>query len=121
MDEYIKRGSLVSEYDKAMKWLRENSHNHSLSDYIERMAAMQTGKTMTEAIPAADVVPARHGRWVEVEVKELAYYKMMIASMRCDQCGRYHNEVYHYGNPTEMAKYCGFCGALMDKDGDGDV
>lgn len=99
-------------------------------EYIEREAAIaETRKPrLTDAelrrrlanIPAADVVEVRHGRWVEVEVKELAYYKMMIASMRCDQCGRYHNEVYHYGNQTEMAKYCGFCGALMDKDGDGE-
>ena len=93
----------------------EAAYNAIVRNYAVDEQLSDLGK-----IPAADVVPVRHGRWVEVEVKELAYYKMMIASMRCDQCGRYHNEVYHYGNPTEMAKYCGFCGALMDKDGDGE-
>lgn len=91
-----------------------------MKEYIEREAfvdAMHGDYRDIELVknfPATDVVEVRPGRWVEVEVKELAYYKMMIASMRCDQCGRYHNEVYHYGNPTEMAKHCGFCGARMD-------
>ena len=111
----------------------KNNEVYTRTEYIEREAAREKCCSMCEwegtgncdecehpidDIPAADVAPVRHGRWVEVEVKEFAYYKMMIASMRCDQCGRYHNEVYHYGNPTEMAKYCGFCGARMDGDGD---
>ena len=119
MPEYIER-------EAALQALCEATHAKygNIPCRNQLVSCLWTGTRTQEyaekilAIPAADVVPVRNGRWVEVEVKELAYYKMMIASMRCDQCGRYHNEVYHYGNPTEMAKYCGFCGARMDGDGD---
>ena len=58
------------------------------------------------------------GKWEDVDVR---YYStninggmpLSIASMFCPVCGRWHNEVYHYGNPTEMAHYCPNCGADM--------
>lgn len=56
------------------------------------------------------VEEVRHGKWEEVETFEC---KTMIASMRCSKCNRYHNEVYHYGDATENAHYCPFCGAKM--------
>ncbi len=59
----------------------------------------------------------RHGAWEEVEVTDYPESNLMVASMFCPKCKRYHNEVYHYGNPTEMARYCGFCGVMMDGDG----
>lgn len=66
--------------------------------------------------PSADVAPVRHGTWEEVEVTDYPESNLMVASMFCPKCKRYHNEVYHYGNPTEMARYCGFCGAKMDAE-----
>ncbi len=105
-----------------------------MAEYIERRAALDiatewspdddgsVGKTgdlrgmldELEAIPAADVVEVRHGKWEQVEVRDYPNSNLMVASMWCPVCKRYHNEVYHYGNPTEMAHYCGFCGAKMD-------
>lgn len=111
MAEYIEREAVKS----AIYEIMDKYDSYDKCD-SKAVTALQCADDAIDLIPAADVVPVRHGRWVEVEVKELAYYKMMIASMRCDQCERYHNEVYHYGNPTEMAKYCGFCGARMDGD-----
>lgn len=64
-------------------------------------------------IPAANVRPVIYGHWEEVAVEDTG--NMLVASMRCDQCNRYHNEVYHYGEPTEMAHFCSFCGADMRK------
>jgi hypothetical protein len=75
------------------------------------------------AIPTADVVEVRHGKWEEVEVTDISENTNLgfsaIASMRCNKCNRYHNEVYHYGNPTEMTLYCPWCGARMDGDSNG--
>ena len=88
-------------------------------------------------LPAADVAPVRNGTWTEVQVIRIAEpvdhndwkkgllihdeqrLPSAVATMRCSKCHRYHNEVYFYGNPTEMVHYCPNCGARMDGDGDG--
>ena len=65
--------------------------------------------------------PCGAGRWEDVEVRfedELKENPVTaVASMFCPNCKRWHNEVYFYGNPVEMARYCGFCGAMMDVEG----
>lgn len=53
------------------------------------------------------------GKWEDVSVHD-NIRNIMIASMRCNVCKRYHNEVYHYGDPTEMARFCPVCGAKME-------
>lgn len=73
-----------------------------------------------DAIPAADVVEVRHGRWEQVEILHVEDLKeedkdcISIASMFCPKCKRYHSEVYMYGSPTESVRYCPNCGAVMD-------
>lgn len=57
------------------------------------------------------------GKWEDVSVHD-NIRNIMIASMRCNVCKRYHNEVYHYGNPTEMARFCPVCGAKMEVSDD---
>lgn len=52
-------------------------------------------------------------RWTEVQVDFATDKDMQIASMCCGNCHRWHNTVYHYGNPIEFANYCSFCGADM--------
>jgi DNA-directed RNA polymerase subunit RPC12/RpoP len=69
-------------------------------------------KSVIDAVPAADVEEVKHGHWEEVET--VSYEEHEVASMRCSECDRYHNEVYHYGDPTEMAHRCPYCGAKMD-------
>lgn len=70
-------------------------------------------------IPAADVAPMVHAHWEDVSVDDEG--SMLIASMFCSNCKRWHNEVCHYGSPTEMAHYCPNCGATMDEsEGDGE-
>ena len=54
--------------------------------------------------PAADVVPVRHGRW-----------NWIGFNIECSECGH-----MPYFECTEMPNYCPNCGALMDKDGDGE-
>ena len=102
-------------------------------DYISREAAIEAMYKDAEAhpghtfwtsqyealrnIPAADVRPVVRGKWEDVEVTYVADKTTLpferISSMRCNQCNRYHTEIYYYGNPTEMAHYCPNCGADM--------
>lgn len=78
--------------------------------------AVQAYADAISAIPEEAVRADINGKWEEVSVDEM--FGIPIASMRCNQCDRYHNEVYHYGRPTEMAHFCPFCGARME-DGNG--
>lgn len=60
-------------------------------------------------IPAADVVPVRHGKWIE---QPLDFDLCGVAYYQCSECGK---------EQQTPSNYCQFCGALMDKDGDEDV
>ena len=67
-----------------------------------------------------EVEEVRHGEWEDVSTNystELFDGEFEVATMKCSKCNRYHNEVYHYGNPTEFAHYCPNCGAKMDGKG----
>ena len=73
--------------------------------------AVQAYADAISAIPEEAVRADINGKWVDVTVAQWA--DLSVASMCCNQCERYHNEVYHYGRPTEMAHFCPFCGARM--------
>lgn len=77
-----------------------------MAEYIEREAAMGAflqsfEKRKIEAIPAADVAPVVHGRWV------LTRTSFTQAHYECSICGNIDQR---------KQKYCGGCGALMDKE-----
>ena len=55
-------------------------------------------------IPAADVAPVRHGRWVKEKRDVLIHW-------HCSAC----RECYFLDVPN--AKYCPHCGCKMDMDG----
>lgn len=59
-------------------------------------------------------------RWEEIQVEFANDTDLQIASMLCGNCRRWHNTVYHYGNPVEFANYCPFCGADMKGKSEGD-
>lgn len=106
-----------------------------MGDYIERMAALNVNfkiptrfceSKLTTArkavqeyaneiakIPAAEVRPVVRAKWEDVHIDRPEIADLEVASMFCPNCNRWHNEVYHYGNPTEFANYCCFCGADM--------
>jgi len=102
MDDLIRRSELIARINGT--GYAEQIKNNLM--FIARM------------LPAVDAVEVRHSHWEDVEVEDVGeltpLYVQSIASMRCASCNRYHNEVYHYGNPTEMACYCPCCGARMD-------
>lgn len=59
-------------------------------------------KSCLDDIPAADVVPVRHGHLVN---------QTNPFTAKCSECG---------GPVNVRWKYCPNCGAKMDKDGDGE-
>lgn len=78
-------------------------------EYIEREVALSAIKQAFEkgerpslyikSIPAADVAPVRHGRWIEEDGTQI-----------CSECGEEHEwEDYR-------APYCDTCGAKMNKE-----
>lgn len=87
-----------------------------MAEYIEREAAIEA--IMSEppdvhypqwyaekikSIPAADVAPVRHERWIEKQEKDT--FAGYLYSYECSECGR-----------VEQRKepYCPNCGAKMD-------
>lgn len=55
-------------------------------------------------LPAADVAPVRHGRWIKDEF----FSDEVNNGEKCSQCGEL---IGWFGN---LPKYCPGCGALMD-------
>lgn len=90
--------------------------NVSLFESRRKIAekAVQAYADAISAIPEESVRADINGKWVDVTIAQWA--DLSIASMRCNQCDRYHNEVYHYGRPTEKVHFCPFCGARMGAD-----
>lgn len=99
MDEYIKRKSLIDEFDRL--GLGEHS-------FVER--AFSDGvRTIIAGIPAADVAPVVHGHFVHDGPR----FAHSVDWWHCSSCGRLAS-----GVETRFA-YCPWCGARMDGDDDG--
>lgn len=89
MKEYIERA------DALKANIHVNGHNNtSYKEAKEREDAIKS-------IPAADVVEARHGKWVSVGA----------ITRKCSECR--HNELK---TRADEYLYCPSCGALMDKE-----
>ena len=86
-----------------------------MNEYIEREAAIEATKhawakglepsQYIETIPAANVAPVRHGRWIQC--------KYMDKSAKCSECGGYYTR---FTVNERYPEYCPYCGAKMDGD-----
>ena len=86
-------------------------------EYIEREAAIEAAKhawakglepsQYLEIIPAADVAPVRHGRWIGYHEADIGYDEYGV---RCSNC---NFEVEDHEVDFVM-NYCPNCGAKMD-------
>ena len=99
-----------------------------MDDLISRQAAIDTvkydyftGYTQLErvneikAIPAADVAPVVHGKWIPHREKSREYIGTVLVHVKydywlCDTCG------YRVENGQPMYNFCPNCGAKMDGD-----
>ena len=73
-------------------------------EVIEPLSTMVDVKRLLADIPAADVAPVRHGRWISVPHK--------LARV-CSVCNR--DEPYKFADiDADVYDYCPNCGAKMD-------
>ena len=105
MNEYIEREAL---YEKAY-WHGE--HPDVGNPFPDGVDAIDIEDV--DAIPAADVVPVRHGRWIDaypdIEPNPMFMYGI------CSECG-FEQGISKYLN------YCPNCGSKMDRcDGNSDM
>lgn len=79
------------------------------SDLIPKYAENNCPVTdkIIDSIPAADVAPVRHGRWIHEET-EGGFH-----NWSCSRCGRGMSN-----NPEGIDLYCYHCGAKMDGGAD---
>ena len=97
MDEYIKREDLLELYRMDDPILNENGH-----------VPLPVIRQNIIDIPAADVAPVRHGRWIE---QEKYTFGVMYDCSICD------NRILDNGHSWN---YCPNCGAKMDIQDGGD-
>lgn len=92
-----------------------------MTEYIEREEAIEAAKhawgkgiepsQYMEIIPAADVEPVRHGRWI----------KESDGGTRCSVCNKRVRDVTGgWDEPVDLSDmpYCPKCGARMDEEED---
>lgn len=84
----------------------------------ERKLALLEIDLALRAIPAADVAPVRHGRWV-LTTQPLGWRDEDCAE--CSECGEdFVLDEWGIADVKDAMRYCPNCGAKMDKDGDGE-
>ncbi len=99
MAEYIKRTAVFEQFDNADADVCETDDFGG----VDYGFGMKNIKELINAIPAADVAPVVHGRWM-YEKTEGGFH-----IWRCSRCGRGMND-----NPEGIDLYCYHCGAKMD-------
>lgn len=93
MAEYIER-------EAAIKAIYDSDPNG-----IRRTLGFNVGQIeeALRAIPAADVAPVQHGRWIEKTAPAVHKY------YECSKCGAHENK-----HTAIKGRYCWRCGARMD-------
>ena len=92
----------MSKYRDIEELLKQlNACKYSIEKPTKRQvtynAAINDACKIVDALPVADVVEVRHGKWIE-----LPPFKNIYTCSLCDQWGEYH------------WNYCPNCGAKMD-------
>ena len=94
MVEYIERGALMQFPIRRNHYDRKNGNKHFIN-------GIESVLEYAENLPAADVAPVMHGRWI---------HKGNSQVWECSRCGRGVN-----ANPEGIDLYCYHCGANMDE------
>ena len=94
MAEYIEQGALMQFPIRRNHYDRKNGNKHFIN-------GIESVLEYAENLPAADVSPVVHGRWI---------YKGDSDMWVCSRCGRSVN-----ADPEGIDLYCYHCGAKMDE------
>ena len=104
MAEYIKREDALD----AITDLAGKAPTRSAYEAVWKSARV------LKKIPAADVVPVVHGRWLHSGYEE---YSGHLALVKCSRCS---HEAYAIACYVREGNYCPYCGARMDGGADND-
>lgn len=92
-------------------WMEEKAGRviHAWTNEIQRMETkfyrvVRRNRRADNRVPAADVVPVRHGRWVMNDQ----------STPVCSRCGNVVAFVSHPDKKWDFGNYCPNCGAKMD-------
>ena len=97
MAEYIERGALMQFPIRRNHYDRKNGNKHFIN-------GIESVLEYAENLPAADVAPVTHGRWIS---KNDHGYEWTFVCSNCD---------YVDGYPfNDRHNYCPNCGAKMDE------
>ena len=93
-----------------------------MDEYIERSAAIEAAKhawakrlepsQYIEALPAADVAPVVHARWIHRRYDDCSEQFELV------KCSRCNHEAYAMAFYVRGGNYCPNCGAKMDGGAD---
>lgn len=99
MSDYISREAAIEKLRKAADCANCDVGAGGLCGFCD----IENAARLINGIPAADVEPVRHGRWMHEETEDGFHI------WSCSRCGRGMN-----GNPKRTNLYCYHCGAKMD-------
>lgn len=80
-------------------------------DELSRYGMTEDGEAIINAIPAADVVEVRHGKWIWLEVDDDDFETDIVT---CSYCGKSYETRFSKKSFFETFKFCHNCGAKMD-------
>lgn len=107
MAEYIKREAIGKAYMDLCLAKSKLAKSRKGATFFQSDLLPETEPTTKElfrlvmAMPAADVAPVRHGRWIGEPVDIDGH-----TAMECSECHKVR----------VLGEYCSSCGALMDKE-----
>lgn len=102
MTEYIKREELMEFPIRRNHYDRENGNKHFIN-------GIETVLEYAENLPAADVAPVVHGRWIkDNDSFQTDDYYCCYFDYTCSECGEIVNDRY------KLPNYYPDCGAKMD-------
>ena len=100
MSDYIEREAVLAYPIRKDKCDRKHANEHFI-------LGIESVIEFVENLPAADVVPVRHGRWIPSDYTGDCCYT-------CSECG-FERDAYL----LDVGNYCPECGTLMDGKEDG--
>ena len=103
MAEYIDREAALKRFEE----IKQSGISLKDAIYIDGVMAV------IETLPAADVAPVVHGRWIGKRLDNFKKYQVT-----CSECGWIGIENYDsYVDPSDF-NYCPNCGAKMEYEED---
>lgn len=114
MSDYISRDKVAQAFEDADVDVCEDYGEHHGCEWGFSRDAVR--KIVAE-LPAADVAPVRHGRWIDSNKRPVPWDEQNptcpLYSAYCSECGEW---LTGSGEYPAFGLYCPNCGAKMDKE-----